>query len=60
MTISDLDGIHHPATIEANTIRVRHLSFDADEFLLSGLVLVDYSESEERDLVRLGILSSRS
>jgi hypothetical protein len=59
MTIADLDLIHHPAKIEGDTIRVRHLSYSAEGFVLSGLKLVDYSEEEQRELVRLGILTSR-
>jgi hypothetical protein len=57
MTISDLDRIHHPATIEGGKIRVRHLELDAEQFTLSGLVLVDYDAQEEAELMKLGFLS---
>ncbi|HJP82256.1 MAG TPA: hypothetical protein VJ835_02020 [Fimbriimonadaceae bacterium] len=60
MIVSDLDGIQHPASIEGDSIRVKNLVFDADGFILSGLRLVTYSVEEERELVRLGILSERA
>jgi len=61
MTVSDLDGIHHPASISADAQRivVRHLEFSIDEFLLSGIVLVAYSEDEQRLLEQAGILATR-
>lgn len=59
MTVSDLDRVHHCATIDGDSIRVGALAFDSVEFVLSGLVLVDYSEAEEAELLRLEILSPR-
>jgi hypothetical protein len=60
LTVADLDLIHHPASIQGDWIHVRNLCFTAEEFTLAGLLLVDYSEEEERELVRLGVLACRS
>ena len=60
MVISDLDRVHHPAELVDSRIRVRHLDLTIDEFTLSGLVLVSYSEEEEVKLERLGLLAPRS
>ena len=54
-----MDQIPHTATVKGQTIRVRNLTFDADSFTLPGLKLLDYNEVEERELVRLGMLTER-
>ena len=54
MTIADLDLIHHPASIEGDRIRIRHLLLTPEEFTLAGLILVDYDCEEEREIVRAG------
>ena len=59
MTVADLDLIHHPASIEGDRIHVRQLVLTSEEFTLAGLVLVDYNSDEERELVRIGLLTDR-
>lgn len=59
MTICDLEGFYHPASIDGDLIHILHLIYTAEGFVLSGLKLVDYSEEEERELVQLGVLTSR-
>lgn len=57
MTVVDLDGVYHPAELEGAGLRVRHLVLDPDEFTLSGLVFVNYSEGEEYALMERAFLA---
>lgn len=57
MTISDLDAVHHEATIEGDEIVVGGLRFSGPDFFMSGMRLVRYDGAEFEELIRLGVLS---
>lgn len=59
MTVSDLDLVHHPASIEGGIIVVEgYLMFTPADFVFADLKIVNYSEEEEKELQRLGILAN--
>jgi len=58
MMVSDLDHIHHRASINNGLISVGPYELTADEFTFAGLIAVAYDAGEERELETIGLLAA--
>lgn len=55
MTIVDLDDVQHEAELRDDKIHSGGWSWTADEFVLAGLMLAQYDEAEEAELLKIGL-----